>query len=216
MPTFSTPNHIESGDPVEASPVQQNYEAIESFLNNQVVHADGSRALTALPSGPNVNPTSSTQLANKRYVDSRTRLISRMSRPTGSLGAYGSSSRDMDVNWSFMMPTLEADQFLKISMFVPWIDTVSRDGGYVQAGRQMQVRLLVGSDVVCMAQTNVSPSPSATQSSLVGWRLLNPSWTPGSTVNVTTRGYTFDTWTQGAWSLGGDATRPIQYTAEVV
>jgi hypothetical protein len=44
---LTVPNNIVDGTLVEASEHQQNYQQIESFVNNQVIHADGSVAMDA-------------------------------------------------------------------------------------------------------------------------------------------------------------------------
>ena len=47
MSKLTVPNNIVDGTLVEASEHQQNYQQIESFVNNQVIHADGSVAMDA-------------------------------------------------------------------------------------------------------------------------------------------------------------------------
>ena len=47
MSKLSIPNNIVDGTLIEASEHQQNYKQIESFVNDQVIHADGSVAMDA-------------------------------------------------------------------------------------------------------------------------------------------------------------------------
>ena len=47
MSKLTVPNNIVDGTLVEASEHQQNYQQIESFVNDQVIHADGSVAMDA-------------------------------------------------------------------------------------------------------------------------------------------------------------------------
>ena len=47
MSKLTVPNNIVDGTLIEASAHQQNYQSIESFVNDQVIHADGSVAMDA-------------------------------------------------------------------------------------------------------------------------------------------------------------------------
>lgn len=46
MATFSTPNTIQDGQPIAATPVAQNFAAVEQFINDEVIHRDGSVVMT--------------------------------------------------------------------------------------------------------------------------------------------------------------------------
>lgn len=59
-----------AGTPSVADNVDQNFTDITTWINTNAVHLDGSKAFTAVPSGPAVDPTSANQLARKAYVDS--------------------------------------------------------------------------------------------------------------------------------------------------
>jgi len=62
------PNDIVNGALADALPVEENYNLIQSYINNQLIHADGSVAMTApllLPA----DPTQAQQAATKAYVD---------------------------------------------------------------------------------------------------------------------------------------------------
>lgn len=52
--------------------VNQNFDEIITFLNNLVVHTDGSKVFTGIPTGPAADPTSDNQFARKAYVDAAT------------------------------------------------------------------------------------------------------------------------------------------------
>jgi hypothetical protein len=52
-----------------AAEVNQNFDDLVTFLNDDVIHVDGSKAFTAVPSGPASNPTTDNQLTRKAYVD---------------------------------------------------------------------------------------------------------------------------------------------------
>lgn len=68
MTSLNVPNSITNGTTADATDVQQNFDAIETHVNTEVVNRDGSIAMTGellLPS----NPTSNLAAATKSYVD---------------------------------------------------------------------------------------------------------------------------------------------------
>ena len=54
---------------IESAKVNTDFSDLVSFLNNSVVHVDGSKAFTAVPSGPAANPTTANQFTRKGYID---------------------------------------------------------------------------------------------------------------------------------------------------
>jgi microcystin-dependent protein len=62
-------NTLVDGQPNAAAPVMQNLNDILTWINTNAVHLDGSKAFTAVPSGPASDPVSANQLARKAYVD---------------------------------------------------------------------------------------------------------------------------------------------------
>jgi len=70
MTSLNVPNSITNGTVADATDVQQNFDAIESHVNTEVVNRDGSIAMTGellLPS----NPTSNLAASTKSYVDGK-------------------------------------------------------------------------------------------------------------------------------------------------
>lgn len=62
--TFVAPNKI------KGSEVNQSFAEIATFLNNSVVHVDGSKAFTGIPSiATGIDPSASNHLTRKAYVD---------------------------------------------------------------------------------------------------------------------------------------------------
>jgi len=51
--------------------VNANFDDMYTFINNSVVHVDGSKAMTAALTLPAADPTSDNQAARKAYVDAR-------------------------------------------------------------------------------------------------------------------------------------------------
>ena len=56
---------------IVAAHVNVNFDDIVAFINQQLVHADGTKPFTAVPVGPAADPTSANHLARKAYVDAR-------------------------------------------------------------------------------------------------------------------------------------------------
>jgi hypothetical protein len=54
---------------VLASEANQNFDDVDDFLNNEVIHKDASVAFTGVPSGPATDPVSDNQFTRKAYVD---------------------------------------------------------------------------------------------------------------------------------------------------
>jgi hypothetical protein len=63
------------GDAIESDEVNQNFDDLVNYTNNEVVVRDASKAFTAIPSGPGTNPTSPNQFARKQYVDDREAVV---------------------------------------------------------------------------------------------------------------------------------------------
>lgn len=65
----SVSNTFTNGTAADAPEVNANFSSLVTWINTNAVHLDGSKAFTAVPSGPAANPTSDNQLARKKYVD---------------------------------------------------------------------------------------------------------------------------------------------------
>lgn len=59
---------------IKSAEVNENFDRLYNYINNEVVVRDASMAFTAIPSGPGTDPTSSNQLARKAYVDQRVKI----------------------------------------------------------------------------------------------------------------------------------------------
>ena len=108
MATANIPNSITPNTPAEAAPIQANYDYVEDFLNNDVVHVDGTKAFTGVPSGPSTNPSSDNQFTRKRYVDDRTKLIfeHNVTTDTGQWASHGSDFDWLGVSKPFTFPEI--------------------------------------------------------------------------------------------------------------
>lgn len=63
------------GTDIESSEVNQNFDDLVGYTNAEVIVRDGSKAFTAIPTGPGTNPTSANQFARKQYVDDREAVV---------------------------------------------------------------------------------------------------------------------------------------------
>ena len=63
------------GTDIESSEVNQNFDDLVGYTNAEVIVRDGSKAFTAIPTGPATNPTSANQFARKQYVDDREAVV---------------------------------------------------------------------------------------------------------------------------------------------
>ena len=79
-----------AGTPSVADNVDQNFTDLVTWINTNAVHLDGSKAFTAVPSGPATDPTSANQLARKAYVDAVL--------PIGIIQAFAGSAAP-SANW---------------------------------------------------------------------------------------------------------------------
>lgn len=59
------------GTDIVANQVNVNFDDIVGFINNQLLHRDGTKDFTAVPTGPAVDPTGPNHLSRKAYVDAR-------------------------------------------------------------------------------------------------------------------------------------------------
>jgi hypothetical protein len=72
MATFTRTYTFTVGTKAKAAEVNQNFSEISTFLNNSVVHVDGSKAFTGIPTlATGIDPTTSNHLTRKAYVDAK-------------------------------------------------------------------------------------------------------------------------------------------------
>lgn len=71
MATISKQHTFSTGTTIVASEVNTNFDDLFTQINDEVVHIDGTNALTALLSGPSTDPTADNHLSRKAYVDAK-------------------------------------------------------------------------------------------------------------------------------------------------
>jgi hypothetical protein len=223
MATASVSNSFTGGTTAVAAEVNENFDDIVSFLNEQAIQKDASLAFTSIPSGPDSNPSSDNQFARKKYVDLRApRIVARKQHFEVSEYADTSTPTDLNVDWSFVVPTLLTGQYLKFTVFAPKVQV----GGppYPIVGGAMKLYVRKGTDILCYGQSSVTDAlgfDAEGSSSLYGSRLWSASevaatvGAAGDTVNLKTYGATSPDDT-GKWRLYGEANSPVQFTVEVV
>lgn len=65
----TVPNAFANATTADATAVNANFTALVNWINTNAVHLDGSKAFTAVPSGPATDPTNVNHLVRKAYVD---------------------------------------------------------------------------------------------------------------------------------------------------
>lgn len=72
------------GADIRSSEVNQNFDDVVGYVNAEVIVRDGSKAFTAIPSGPGTNPTTANQFARKQYVDDREAVVTAAATTLGA------------------------------------------------------------------------------------------------------------------------------------
>lgn len=71
MSTFTKPNDFTAGTTIDAEEVDANFDSIFTAMNDDLVHLDGTTAMTGLLVLPGSDPTSDNQATRKAYVDAK-------------------------------------------------------------------------------------------------------------------------------------------------
>lgn len=102
MATITKQHTFSSGGTIYASEVNTNFDDLFSQINNNVVHTDGTNALTALLSGPAADPTADNHLARKRYVDDKSGglVVSDSAHSSGSVATIVNGAASTWHDWS--------------------------------------------------------------------------------------------------------------------
>lgn len=74
MASLNLPNTISPGNTMDPRPIQANFDEIESKFNTDVIHVDGSRAMTAALTLVGA-PTAGLHAATKQYVDAQDAVV---------------------------------------------------------------------------------------------------------------------------------------------
>lgn len=72
------------GTDIESNEVNQNFDDLVGYTNAEVIVRDGSKAFTAIPTGPGTNPSSPNQFARKQYVDDREAVVTAAATTLGA------------------------------------------------------------------------------------------------------------------------------------
>lgn len=84
MATLSITNTFTALTKAQAAQVNTNFGDVATFVNTNVVHVDGSQAMTGALTLPNSDPTNANHAARKSYVDAQL--------PSGLILAYGAAT----------------------------------------------------------------------------------------------------------------------------
>lgn len=101
MATASVTYSFVNSTTAQGPEVNQDFNDLVTFLNNSVVHVDGSKAMTGALSLPG-NPTSALQATPKQYVDAQVQICTSATRPASpstGMRIYETDTKDFRV-WS--------------------------------------------------------------------------------------------------------------------
>lgn len=170
MATVPSMNAFTNGTTISSVDVNENFDNLAAFAQDETVHKDGSVAFTGLVSGPATNPSGDNHLTRKAYVDARTPLLL-AKKQQWSVTDYASNGTTWDdfgtsgADYgpaSFTWPTLVANQCVEVQVHIPELH-MNTDGGYPIEGMTLEVGLFkkVGSDAYTLeqiAKTLVGPT----------------------------------------------------------
>lgn len=126
MATPDIPNVFVPGTKAEAGKVNANFESVQAFLANEVIHKDGSVALEQPLGLPAEDPTSDNQAARKAYVDSRTGVLAKRVKADGGTFYSGEAATDIGLSMpAFQMPTLTDGRALRICLTWPFSELLN-------------------------------------------------------------------------------------------
>lgn len=126
MATASVTYTFTGGGNAVASEVNTDFTDIVNFLNNDVLHVDGSKPMGAALTLVNADPVNDNDAARKKYVDDRTKGVLSKQLYTADSLHVGSASANLfvgDVLPSFTMPTLGNGRALLVEVRAPWWQT---------------------------------------------------------------------------------------------
>lgn len=85
MPASTRSNTFTTGETILAAEVNEDLNDLFALINDEMIHADGTNAFTAVPAGPSLDPSTANQLTRKSYVDKRAGgIVDYKSRSTGT------------------------------------------------------------------------------------------------------------------------------------
>lgn len=183
MPAVNVPNSIVAGEPITASPVNGNFQYLETWLNANVIQKDGSKAFDVLPTAPaDVLPTVGSQLITKKALDDRTGLAFFTEHTTSRTGiANDASFKALDVvSVEFTMPIIQPGRVFTVEVIVPIIQLAS-SGGWPAHGQALDIALFMGPTFGSMSRVQVSRFNAPAGASLF------PDASPSVTVKRTFR-----------------------------
>lgn len=112
MPTLIKQFTFVADTNIAPNQVNANFDDIVSFINNSLIHKDGSRAMDAHLSLVAANPTTDNQAARKAYVDSQMNAATGVANTaqTAANNAQGSANTALDrvpnkIRWGFVSGT---------------------------------------------------------------------------------------------------------------
>lgn len=131
MATLTVTYTFTNGTPAQAAEVNKNFDDTVVFVNGSVVHTDGSKPFTAIPTIPTTDPSTDGHVASKKYVDDKTKILTR-GQKTAASGNVAEADGYVEVAVTglaaFTMPDLSSGtRQLDVEVYVPRFSIVSAD-----------------------------------------------------------------------------------------
>ncbi len=196
MANLILPDSIEAGTDIVAGEIQGMFGAIVSHSNNAVIHRDGGKTFTSIPTSDVVtNPTADGHLVTKKALENRTGVLAQRILVSDSGFMAPSVSTETSSGFTlpqFTMPNLAGFASLRIECYVPRF-YIASSGGYPAPGVGMILNLRDAGNTTWAywegpftgnALTNNGPGSAF----IVGTHLDNTKAAPGAAVNLTLKG----------------------------
>lgn len=220
MATLTLPNTLTNGTTADADEVQANFDELALFANNETIHADGSKAFSAIPTAPTSTPTTNAQMMTLAAHKGRSGVLAKRVHATTSLymthEEIGSSGIVLP---DFTMPTVPSGCAVMLECFIPQITVASHGAGFPNATAAMQFRLRTAADNTVAfgtAQVGVTGFNPDEAPSVYFMNQLhdNTLISAGSTVSLTLKGVI--TGTAGKMQLVGSTGAPVIICARMI
>lgn len=222
MANLILPDSINAGTDIVAGEVQGMFDSVVSHSNNAVIHRDGGKTFTQLPTSDVVtNPTADGHLVTKKALENRTGVQAQRILVADSGFMAPSNTVETSSGYTlptFTMPSLAGFSSLRIECYVPRF-YVANSGGFPAPSTGMYLTLRDAFSAVWAYWEGPFTGTAFTSNGpgsafIVGTILDNTLAAPGVAVNLTLKGRVDGT--IGQFKLVSTATVPTTIIARMI
>lgn len=225
MADLILPYTLVPGTDAKADDVQGNDDALALHANTEVVHRDGSKAFTALPSAPSSeNPSSDGHLVTKGALDRRSSVLFYQEFTTNGQTIQASGTYTWcGFSHNFSMPAIPPGGYFTVEAYVPMMELIQSGGNWPQAFYPIDVGLFLSRENNHTRIQNhrqpVNGGRGFTPQSQQSFELKrvirnNGTFTAGVTYTMNLRAR-FTISTQGGFRLVGQPSYPIGFIGKM-